>query len=354
VAERLDFIVIGAQKAGTTSLWHYLRDHPDLYLPPDKEAPFFSHTINYERGFDWYLAEYFPLAPSGALTGTVTPHYMTGWEGSSVDVIAERIHATLPDVRLIALLRDPIERAISHFRMSQRRGMERRSFEQAIADQLTPQALEEARHHHTETNSYVTAGEYGRILDSYRRLFPRDQILVLYVNELRDEPQRLVKELLHFIGAEPERKGSAGEANLHFPSGSRRRVSVEAERALVRHLEDEIYPLVPEERRRFAARAFGFFFEGWNVVPDDRAPPIDVAMRDLLAEHFEADAGTLKTLGYEAPWLDALRSDRPGHESEDETPSEVVIERLETRVKQLEHEVHERNETIRRWNRGKH
>jgi hypothetical protein len=352
VPERLDFIVIGAQKAGTTSLWHYLRGHPDLYLPPDKEAPFFSHTTNFRRGFDWYLAEYFPLAPSGARIGTVTPHYMTGWEGSPVDVIAERIHTTLPDVRLIALLRDPIERAISQFRMSRRRGMEWRSFEQAIADLLTPQASEEARQDHTETNSYITAGEYGRILESYRRVFPQDQMLVLYTNDLYEQPQALLARLLPFIGADVERKGDAVERNNHFPSGSHRRVSVQAERALVKHLEDEIYPLIPKDQRRFAARSFGFFFEGWNVVADDRLPLVATALRDMLAEHFEADAERLKALGYEAPWLDTLRSDRAGHVPEEETPPEVVIERLETRVKQLEHEVHERNEAIRRMEQG--
>src|SRR2546423_473254 len=123
---KLDFLVIGAQKAGTTSLWRYLSDNARLALPPHKEAPFFSEPS--PGDFRGYMRALFKEAPRGAKTGTVTPTYMVGGPSAPVPVIAERIRAAAPDVKLVALLRDPVERAHSAWRMLVRRGEERRSF----------------------------------------------------------------------------------------------------------------------------------------------------------------------------------------------------------------------------------
>ncbi|MGH9436648.1 MAG: sulfotransferase family protein, partial [Terriglobia bacterium] len=110
-ARRLNFFVIGAMKAGTTSLHYYLKEHPGLFLPIEKEIPFFAMDELYERGMDWYLDEFFSKAGTGQLLGTVSPPYMLNSKA------AERIYRALPDVKLIALLRDPIDRAKSQYKM---------------------------------------------------------------------------------------------------------------------------------------------------------------------------------------------------------------------------------------------
>src|SRR5271157_2660056 len=106
----MEFLVIGAQKAGTTTLWNLLRDHPQLWLPDAKEVPFFSHTEVYEAGWESYLERLRVPAGDGALRGTITPHYMPGWHDASTRVVAERIAGLLPEVRIVALLRDPVDR----------------------------------------------------------------------------------------------------------------------------------------------------------------------------------------------------------------------------------------------------
>src|SRR4051812_36445736 len=118
---KLDFIVIGAQKAGTTSLWRYLEDNPGLQMPPDKEALFFSEP-SYPDDWRAYMRALFKTAPRHARLGKVTSPYMVGTPHASVPVIAQRIHSLVPDVKLVVLLRDPVERAHSAHRMLVRRG----------------------------------------------------------------------------------------------------------------------------------------------------------------------------------------------------------------------------------------
>jgi hypothetical protein len=155
----LDFIVIGAQKAGTTSLFQYLRYHPEISLPAGKEVPYFSHDALYARGWAAYmrnLARYEAISDPMRKWGTVTPQYMVGGVlQATADVAIKnnydertvplRIHERLPDVRMIAILRDPVERALSHHRMAVMIGRERRSFDDVVGELLRPNALDRAR-----------------------------------------------------------------------------------------------------------------------------------------------------------------------------------------------------------------
>ena len=216
----LDFIVIGAQKAGTTSLFQYLRHHPEIALPEGKEVPYFSHDTMYARGWSEYignLAEraYKEKADPARKWGTVTPQYMVGGvyqstadlavrEGYDERTVPRRIHQTLPNVRLVAILRDPVERALSHHRMSVRIGRERRSFDEAIADLLRPEALQDARSDPQEGTGYVAWGEYGRILAGYFEFFPGEQILVVFTEELERDPAHLLSRIQGFVGVDPD------------------------------------------------------------------------------------------------------------------------------------------------------
>src|SRR5581483_11050016 len=127
---KLDFLIIGAMKAGTTSLHRYLAGHPGLYLLPEKEVPYFCNEEYRARGWDWYAREFFSQAPPDKLRGKSTPQYMAR-EG-----MATRIHAEMPRVRLIALLRNPVERAYSQYKMEVKRAGEKRSFLAAVGEEL--------------------------------------------------------------------------------------------------------------------------------------------------------------------------------------------------------------------------
>ncbi len=130
------FFIIGAQKGGTTALFEYLRHHPEVYMPPEKEAEFFTGSESDRGGLGRVSSEKFLTSPHEArIAGTASPQYMCD------PAVPVRMAARVPDARLIAVLRDPVERAVSHYKMAYRRGDERRSFVQAVREQLEPAAL---------------------------------------------------------------------------------------------------------------------------------------------------------------------------------------------------------------------
>lgn len=285
---QLDFIVIGAQKGGTTSLWRYLEDNDAIVMPPDKEAWFFSEPSYPEAGRG-YMRALFRDAPRGAKLGTVTPVYMHGTSTAAVPLIADRIRETAPDVRLIALLRDRVERAHSAHRMLVRRGVETRTFAEAVDYLLSPAELERARREPEPTSSYVAAGEYGRMLAAYLDRFGRDQLHIELTADLDREPEEVVRRVCEFIGVRPHEPRRLGER--FYPSGAPR-VSVEAERDLKDYLEHHVWPRVQHgEQHR---ESFKNWFELWNVLPAPPAEAVDEATRTRLQAHYERDEQLLE------------------------------------------------------------
>lgn len=303
----LDFLVIGAHKSGTTTLWHQLRGHPELALPAAKEAPYFSDDRLYVLGMKRYLRVFFGEPEHGSLLGTVTPQYMSG--GRSIDVpgVASRIGRELPNVKLIALLRDPVERAVSHYRMSVRRGDEHRGLEPALHQQLAAGALAAARlaprdvappdvrGHVFATSRYVVNGEYGRILAAYRRHFPASQMLVLLTAELDRDPDGLLGRVLAFLEVDDAWRPEDIHAR-HLVGGDRVRLGPEDMRSLRKALLSAL-PDTP-------GSAFDHTLNEWNTLPDP-APAIEPAddLRARLRRHFAADAAKLEELfGLRVPW----------------------------------------------------
>jgi hypothetical protein len=299
-SKSLDFIVIGAQKAGTSSLWQHLSSHPQLHLPRSKEAPFFSHDQPFGRGLEWYLEEFFGEAPSNAQWGTVTPHYMMGTEDADVPEIARRIRAAVPEARLIAVLRDPVERALSHHRMARFRGLEQRAFDAAARDALVPEALERARRRPTETTSYIVQGEYARSLEAYLGVFPRDRLHVALTADLAEDPLATMRSIFAFLGVEADHH-PPDLLRRHHRGGFTGRLDAKAEASLKAYLAQQVWPSMP--RPRDQRRAFDFWFRQWNVIPDDRLPALDPAVERLLRAHFARDAVRLERLtGATVPW----------------------------------------------------
>jgi hypothetical protein len=300
VGSTLDFLVIGAQRSGTTSLWRHLASHPEIHVPPSKEAPFFCDNRLLSRGVDWYLGEYFAAADPGRRWGTVSPHYMMGSPDADVAEVARRIHAAVPGVKLIAVLRDPIERAQSHHRMVVHRGREPRGFEQAALELLEPAALERARREPPNVQPYLAQGEYGRILAAYLELFPREQLHLLLTEALEDTPAQALQAIFEFLEVDDTHR-PRGLDERHHRGGYARRLDPEAERELKDHLAREVWPKTPRAPEQ--QRAFNFWFTQWNVIPDERLPPIDAQVRVLLERHFAGDAELLEAVtGLLVPW----------------------------------------------------
>jgi hypothetical protein len=301
---KLDFLVIGAQKGGTTSLWQYLREHPQLCMPESKEAALFTANPDPAK-LPAYMQALFAGADPDALLGKVTPDYMVGAPGCGVETVAGRIASALPEVKLIALLRDPIERAISSYTMAVRRGQEKRSVNAALRELLDADELAHARAQPSPTNSYIVAGEYGRMLSAYRDHFPADQLLVTYTDDLADEPAVVLDDVLEYLGL-PTGFRPNGLGARHFRGGAKKLLDdPEAEARLFQFYEEEILPHMngPALMHR---RAFEFFYETWNVVPEE-PPRITAHVRRLLEEHFHADAEKLGALGASTSWIFSWR-----------------------------------------------
>lgn len=320
----LDFIVIGAQKAGTTSLFEYLKRHPQIFLPPGKEVHFFSHDTERARGWHDYIKKNFAAADPAHMWGTVTPSYMVGgaYETSKTPTdisasynertVPSRIRDRSPAVRLIAVLRDPVERAYSHYRMTSMNGLERRSFDQAIEQLLKAEALDNARQFPEENTGYVTWGEYGRILSGYFDIFPRDQILVLFTHELNHTPEKLLTRIYEFLDIEsdfmPDNLGT------RYRVGGERRYSWlrvgEARRAVAHNqIAHSLWQALPDLVRHPIDRAYDrsvYAIDLWNRRASADLDVPSPAIQHRLRKHFAQDADRLtRLLGTPPPWQSA-------------------------------------------------
>jgi hypothetical protein len=295
----LDFVVIGAQKGGTTTLFEHLRHHPRLCLPADKEAPFFNRPELYTRGVDQLFTTYFPQPlPTDRLLGTVTPQYMC------IAGCADRLADAFPDARLVAILRDPVERAFSHYRMAVRRGQETRSFDDAIAAMLAgPEALEVARASSGLGETYVAWSEYGRVLDTYLARFGREQVLVTYTSDLERDPAAVIGAVCGFLAVPVVLPDGLGE---RFHVGGSRRRFPNVQRRLRRSPIGWAWKRLPQGTR---SRLF-IRFDHWNVRRDAPAGEAggqgarwSAATEARLRDHFAADEDALALRrGLALPW----------------------------------------------------
>ncbi len=176
-----DFIVIGTMKSGTTTLFRWIGEHAASALPTVKEPAFFSDERAWSRGIDWYLG-LFAHAPRDRLTGEASVGYT---DPRRTYVAAGRVREQLPDVRLVCILRHPVERLRSHYRHEVQRGRERQSLNEALRD---PQ------------NPYIPRSCYASCLEPWCARFPSDQLFVARAEDLFGEDTTTWAELLHHLG----------------------------------------------------------------------------------------------------------------------------------------------------------
>ena len=199
------FLIIGAQRSGSTSLHRYLSMHPCILPPLRKEVHYFD--FQFEKGPRWYLAHFpgahgRPGAGRRAVSFESSPYYMVH------PLAPKRIEAFNPDMKLIAIVRDPIDRALSHYHHERRRGIETLSFEDAIA--LEPERLSGAErlleqtphcysycHHHF---SYLDRGRYAHYLEPWLDHFPRKNLLVLKSEDLFEDANSVADRVFDFLG----------------------------------------------------------------------------------------------------------------------------------------------------------
>ena len=195
---RVNFMIAGAQKAGTTSIANYLREHPQIFLPSRKELHFFD-----DEELDWpnadleKLHENYEKAKPEQLWGDATPITMY-WERC-----AERIWRYNTNMRMIIILRDPVDRAYSHWAMETKRGLETLSFEKAI--HLEQERARTALPQQDRVHSYLDRGRYSEQIRRLWRWFGEENVLVLKQETLKVDPQLTLDKICKFLSIERQK-----------------------------------------------------------------------------------------------------------------------------------------------------
>ncbi|MFB6273376.1 MAG: sulfotransferase domain-containing protein [Salinibacter sp.] len=201
-----NFLIIGAARSGTTSLYYYLKQHPDIYMAPIKEPAFFAFegmdkismatgvidAPRYSKSWDGYR-ELFEGATE-PLRGEASPHYLYFPEAP------RRIYSYIPHVKLITILRNPIERAYSHYLLHRRDdSVDCQTFSEALE-------LEDASSDEPMDAFFIHLKKYGLYADQLSRyydVFDKKQVLVLLYDDLKEEPQAVLKKVCDFLDVDP-------------------------------------------------------------------------------------------------------------------------------------------------------
>ena len=292
----LDFIVIGASKSGTTDLWRGLTSHPRICTPQDKERGFFNSEGRYAKGLDDFTRLAFAHAEHGQKRGTVTPGYMMV---QNVETVVRRMRRDVPEVRLVAILRDPIERAVSQFRAMLREG---KALGTTFEEHVRAVAEREGR-------EVAAGGDYGRILMHYLTAFSREQLLILFTEDLARDPGVVYRRTFEHLGVDPGHVPPGYPDRLNV-GGTTRRVTPEALELIRAHMDEHVWPHVPDSRE--PRRGFDFWLKYlWNTEPDDAGKAVGPELRASMEQRFLNDAETLRdSFGVEPPWVAAYQRRR--------------------------------------------
>lgn len=198
-----NFLIIGAQKSGTSSLAHYLDLHPQVFMTLKNEPSFFTDK-KWARGLEWY-ERLFDEADGALVRGEVSPGYskFPQWHH-----VPERIASVLPDVKLLYIVRHPVRRMQSHYHHRFVAGNEREPIERALR----------------ESPNYLDTSRYAMQLDRYLRFFPREQILVVVSEQLRHQRPATLRRVFEFVGVDADwwSPGLEGEENVSANRRKRR------------------------------------------------------------------------------------------------------------------------------------
>jgi Sulfotransferase domain len=274
-------VVIGGLKCGTTSLHHYLNLHPEIGMSRPKELNFFIAELNWELGRDWYAGHFDAGHP---VRGESSPHYTNEPRFRGV---AERMAGLIPDARVIYVVRDPVDRALSHYLHNVSGGYEDRPMEVALGE---------------PESAYVHRGLYAMQLSPYLESFPRERIAIVTREELKRERAATMQRLFAFLGVDERFSSPQFEREWETGGGKRsgrfrlmdRAVRLPGLRAL-----DRNFDRLPESLRWLIERLVHDPEES-----DAPKPKLPDPLRDRLVDRFRPDVEELERIaGRRFGWL---------------------------------------------------
>ena len=179
-----DFLIIGAMKAGTTSLYRYLGAHPEIFMPAIKELDFFTRELTWSRGWDWYRRQFPDAGAAFKAVGEASTSYtkFPRYQG-----VPERISTYLPEARMIYLVRNPLDRIRSHYQHNVAIGEERRPIDEAVLNEPI----------------YMEYSKYSMQVERFLEHFDESALLIITSEDLREDRKRTIERVFRFVGADP-------------------------------------------------------------------------------------------------------------------------------------------------------
>ena len=282
-----DFFIIGAQKSGTTALHHYLNEHPDIYLPEQKETKFFIDGKEYEKGLGYYEEKYFSGCENEKAVGEVDPDIMYFPEA------IPRIKEHIDNPKFIIILRNPIERAFSHYLMTYRRGIEKHAFEDAIK-------LEEGRikkgYFERMHFSYISRGFYYSQITTILEQIDRSQILYLTVEDLSNNTLDTIHRCCEFLGVSEDFEPANINKRYHeaeIPKTTKVFSLLKDDNSFYSSLRAIGRLVMPklEWRREFRKKLLS-----WNLQPNKGKIVLSKEVRQLLSDTYREENKKLSEL----------------------------------------------------------
>jgi len=193
---QLDFVLAGAQKSGTTALHYFLTKHPNIVMGDRQEMHFFDNEEIFSRPVNYELLhQCFPLVPGSTRAGECTPIYIY-WKPAM-----ERIWKYNPKIKLLLILRNPVDRAFAHWNMQRFKGREQLDFLDAVKEEKN--RATEAAPLQSRRYSYVDRGFYAEQLERVFKFFPREQVKIIKFEEFRDKKSEMLNATFCFLGVKP-------------------------------------------------------------------------------------------------------------------------------------------------------
>ena len=278
-----NFLLIGAMKAGTTSLYHYIQAHPQVATPAYKAPEFFVAESNWRRGVDWYSKQFASAGPEVVAIGEASNVYA---KYPRFRGVPQRISAHIPEVRLIYIVREPIARIRSHYQTRVAEGTERAPFEEAVF----------------ANSIYMDYSRYALQIEQYLEYFPREQLLIITSEDLRNARQVTIRKVYEFLGVDAD--FVPGDLNQNFYQTKERAIRSPIPLWLRKGLKKN-FP----SSKRFKELENNIFHTLGRLWPrsngsSKRAKPFAIpeAVRERLAHELEDDVRRLR--GYMGPDFD--------------------------------------------------
>jgi sulfotransferase family protein len=272
-----NLIIIGAMKAATTSLHRYLNLHPEISMSAEKEIDFFNKEENFARGLTWY-EQHFEEQANVQIYGEASTNYT---KYPAFSGVAERIYSVIPQTKLIYILRDPIERTLSHYFMFHARNAIQDTFDELVTNL---------------DRQYIQISCYHRQLQQYLPYFPLDRIHILTSEALKNEPQTTMQRVFQFLEVDDSfdtehfqtRYNSSAYIKGQNKFGRIAQGLLLNQKSSARKL---IMPLVPKKFRRNLRKKL---FRATEI--ELQKPTVSEETRQKLRDYFQPDVDALREL----------------------------------------------------------